>query len=102
MKFKGKIAVQIEGDGPLNLAVINADQDLELRGTARVEGETKGLSFKQLVGKGYLMISVTPDDGERYQGIVALDKGSLSGCLEDYFKESEQLATRIILHANNN
>ena len=101
LKFKGKIAVQIEGDGPLNLAVINANQDLELRGTARVEGETKGLSFKQLVGKGYLMISVTPDNGERYQGVVALDKDSLSGCLEDYFKESEQLATRIILHASN-
>ena len=101
LKFEGKIAVQLQGDGPLNLAVINANQDLELRGTARVEGETNGLSFKQLVGKGHLMITVTPDDGERYQGIVALDKDSLSGCLEDYFEQSEQLPTRIILHASN-
>jgi molecular chaperone Hsp33 len=101
LKFKGKIAVQLQGDGPLNLAVINANQDLELRGTARVEGNTKGLSFKQLVGTGQLMITVTPDNGERYQGIVALDKDSLSACLEEYFKQSEQLATRIILHASN-
>ena len=101
IKFKGKIAVELQGDGPLTLAVINANQDLELRGTAHVEGETKGLSFRELVGKGYLMISVTPDDGERYQGIVALDKDSLSGCLEDYFTQSEQLPTRIILHAKN-
>jgi len=101
LKFQGKITVQLQGDGPLNLAVINANQDLELRGTARVEGDTCGLSFKQLIGKGHLMITVTPDDGERYQGIVALDKDSLSGCLEDYFEQSEQLATRIILHADS-
>ncbi|WP_019614788.1 Hsp33 family molecular chaperone HslO [Psychromonas ossibalaenae] len=101
LKFEGKIAVQLQGDGPLNLAVINANQDLELRGTARVEGETTGLSFKQLVGKGHLMITITPDDGERYQGIVALEKDSLSECLEDYFEQSEQLATRIILHADS-
>ena len=49
LKFEGKITVQLQGDGPLSLAVINANQDLELRGTARVEGETKGLSFQQLV-----------------------------------------------------
>lgn len=101
LKFQGKIAVQLQGDGPLKLAVINADQDLELRGTARVEGDTSGLSFKQLIGKGHLMITVTPDDGERYQGIVELNKDSLSGCLEDYFIQSEQLATRIILRANS-
>ena len=101
LKFEGTIAIQLQGDGPLTLAVINANQDLQLRGTARVEGETQGLSFKQLVGKGQLIITVTPDNGERYQGIVALDKDSLSGCLEDYFKQSEQLATRIILHASN-
>jgi len=47
------------------------------------------------------MITLTPDDGERYQGIVALEKESLSECLEDYFEQSEQLPTRIILHANN-
>lgn len=102
LKFEGTIAVQLQGDGPLNLAVINANQDLQLRGTARVDGDTSGLSFKQLVGKGQLMITVTPDNGERYQGIVALSKDSLSACLEDYFAQSEQLATRIILHASNN
>ncbi len=101
LKFEGKIAVQLQGDGPLSLAVINANQDQELRGTARVEGETAGLSFKQLIGKGHLMITISPEDGERYQGIVALEKDSLAACLEDYFVQSEQLATRIILHAEN-
>lgn len=101
LKFQGKIAVQLQGDGPLSLAVINANQDQQLRGTARVQGETAGLPFSQLVGKGHLMITITPDEGERYQGIVALEKNSLSACLEDYFVQSEQLATRIILHASS-
>ncbi|HEY5716429.1 MAG TPA: Hsp33 family molecular chaperone HslO [Psychromonas sp.] len=100
LKFAGKITVQLQGDGPLSLAVINANQDQEMRGTARVEGDTAGLSFKELVGKGHLMITISPEEGERYQGIVALDKASLSECLEDYFIQSEQLATRIILHAS--
>ncbi|WP_372880814.1 Hsp33 family molecular chaperone HslO [Psychromonas sp.] len=101
LKFAGKITVQLQGDGPLSLAVINANQDQELRGTARVDGETAGLSFKDLIGKGHLMITISPEAGERYQGIVALDKASLSECLEDYFIQSEQLATRIILHASS-
>jgi len=101
LKFEGKIAVQLQGDGPLKMAVINADQNLQVRGTARVEGETTGLSFPQLVGKGHMMITITPDDGERYQGIVDLQKESLSACIENYFEQSEQLPTRVILHANS-
>ena len=101
LKFAGKITVQLQGDGPVSLAVINANQDQQVRGTARFEGDTAGLSFKQLIGKGHLMITVSPQEGEPYQGIVALEKSSLSACLEDYFIQSEQLATRIILHASS-
>jgi molecular chaperone Hsp33 len=101
LKFEGKIAVQLQGDGPLKMAVINADQNLQVRGTARVEGETTGLSFSELVGKGHMMITITPDDGERYQGIVDLDRDSLGACIENYFEQSEQLPTRVILHATN-
>ena len=101
LKFTGKITVQLQGDGPLSLLVINANQDQQVRGTARVTGDTLGLSFKQLVGKGHLMITISPQEGEPYQGIIGLEKDSLSACLEDYFIRSEQLATRIILHANS-
>lgn len=101
LKFEGKIAVQLQGDGPLNMAVINANQDLEVRGTARYQGDTTGLSFTELVGKGHMMITITPDDGERYQGIIALEKDNLASCLEDYFEQSEQLATKINLYADS-
>ena len=101
LKFEGKITVQIQGNGPLNMAVINANQDLQVRGTARWKGDTTGLSFLELIGKGNLMITITPENGERYQGIVALEKNSLAACLEDYFVQSEQLATKISLFADS-
>jgi molecular chaperone Hsp33 len=101
LKFEGKISVQLQGDGPVKMTVINADQDLQVRGTARVEGDTTGLCFAELVGKGHMMITITPDDGERYQGIVDLNQDSLSACLENYFDQSEQLPTRVILHADS-
>jgi len=100
IKFKGKIIVQIQGDGSLSLAVINCSQNLELRGMARVKGDTAGLSFNELIGNGQLMITITPEDGERYQGIVSLEGGSLAKCLENYFKQSEQLTTHISLFAS--
>jgi molecular chaperone Hsp33 len=100
LKFKGRISIQIQGDGPVKMAVINANQDLQVRGTARVEDETSGLSFKELVGKGYMIITITPEEGERYQGIVDLNRNSLSECIEGYFEQSEQLPTCVILHAD--
>lgn len=102
LKFKGKISVQLQGDGPVKMAVINANQDLQVRGTASIEGETTGLSFSELVGKGYMIITITPEEGERYQGIVDLSHNSLSECLENYFDQSEQLPTCVILHADIN
>jgi molecular chaperone Hsp33 len=46
---------------------------------------------------GILVITISPENGERYQGIVKLEKPTLAACVEDYFMQSEQLATRILL-----
>lgn len=96
LKFEGSITVQLQGDGPVRFAVINGDHQQQLRGVARYEGviaENAGLH--DLIGKGHMIITVTPNEGERYQGIVALDGDTLSACLENYFAQSEQLPTRI-------
>ncbi len=101
LKFKGDIAVQIQGDGPVSLAVINGNDQQQLRGIARWEGELSDeANLQTLFGKGYIVITLTPDDGERYQGVVALEKPTLSACLEDYFMQSEQLPTSLYLFAD--
>ncbi|ERK11654.1 MAG: Hsp33 family molecular chaperone HslO [Pantoea sp.] len=101
LKFEGDITVQLQGDGPLSLAVINGNNRQELRGVARVKEEiAPGSSLKQMVGNGYLVITISPEKGERYQGVVGLEADTLSGCLEDYFMRSEQLPTRLFIRTN--
>ncbi len=98
LKFEGHITVQLQGDGPVSLAVINGDHNQQLRGVARWQGQVPDSTrLADLVGKGYIAITITPDDGERYQGVVELHESSLTASLENYFAQSEQLATRIWL-----
>ncbi|MCJ8302034.1 Hsp33 family molecular chaperone HslO [Shewanella sp.] len=102
LKFDGDIGVQLQGDGAVSLAVINGNNLQQLRGVARWNGDLKqDADLQQLFGdKGHMVITLTPTDGERYQGVVALDKSSLAACLEEYFAQSEQLPTSINLFAN--
>lgn len=99
LKFEGDIAIQIQAEGPLSYAVINATHNQQLRGVARWDEELESLpsEFSELIKKGVLVITITPEQGERYQGMVALDKPTLAGCIEGYFEQSEQLATKVIL-----
>jgi molecular chaperone Hsp33 len=99
LKFEGDIAIQIQGEGPLSYAVINGTHNQQLRGVARWDEELETLpnTLSELVKKGVLVITITPKEGERYQGMVALDKPTLAACIEGYFEQSEQLATKVIL-----
>lgn len=98
LKFAGDITVQLQGDGPLQLAVINGNNQQQLRGVARVQGEiADDADLKAMVGNGYLVITISPEEGERYQGVVGLEGDTLAACTEDYFQRSEQLPTRLII-----
>lgn len=102
LKFAGDITVQLQGDGPMTLAVINGNNHQQMRGVARVQGEVpENANLKTLVGNGYLVITITPEEGERYQGVVDLEGDTLTACLEDYFMRSEQLPTRLFIRTND-
>ena len=78
--------------------MINGNNQQQLRGVARVQGEIpEGADLKTLVGNGYLVITISPQEGERYQGVVGLEGDTLAACLEDYFQRSEQLPTRLFI-----
>jgi molecular chaperone Hsp33 len=101
LKFEGDITVQLQGDGPLSMAVINGNHRQELRGVARVRSEIPDDStLHQMIGQGHLAITITPAKGERYQGIVALEGATFAECIEDYFLRSEQLPTRLFIRSN--
>ncbi|CNJ25095.1 Hsp33 family molecular chaperone HslO [Yersinia mollaretii] len=99
LKFDGDITVQLQStDGPLTLAVINGNNQQEMRGVARFKGEISDEStLKEMVGNGFLVITITPAKGERYQGVVALEGETIAACLESYFMQSEQLPTRLFI-----
>ncbi|TDF36438.1 Hsp33 family molecular chaperone HslO [Alteromonadaceae bacterium M269] len=97
LKFEGDISLQLQSQGPLKYAVINGTDEQKLRGVARWEEGTEFGDFLSMCKDGILVITISPEKGERYQGIVKLEKPSLAECVEDYFAQSEQLATRILL-----
>lgn len=102
LKFDGDITVQLQGDGPMSLAVINGNNRQQMRGVARVSGDVSAdADLKTLVGNGYLVITITPSEGERYQGVVGLEGETLAACLEDYFMRSEQLPTRLFIRTGD-
>lgn len=99
LKFEGDIALQLQSEGFIQYAVINGTHQQSMRGVARWDQaiEQVPTCFADLFEKGVLVITITPEEGERYQGMVALDKDSLGECIESYFTQSEQLPTRVIL-----
>src|SRR5476649_1458051 len=67
---------------------------------SRLQGEIKeGSSLKEMIGNGYMVITISPTAGERYQGVVGLEGENLAECLENYFMQSEQLPTRIFIRS---
>ena len=97
LKFEGDISVQIQGDGPLSYAVVNGDNNQVMRASAKYNEDINEGTLVDLIGSGFMVITIAPEGGERYQGVAALDKDTLAECIEQYFETSEQLRTRVWL-----
>jgi molecular chaperone Hsp33 len=110
LKFNGTIIMQIHGDGPVKLMVVECDAALKLRATAKLADGAQiaeGAMLQQLVnmhGQGRFAITLDPADkvpGQQpYQGMVALDGDSISTVIENYMMRSEQLDTKLWLAAD--
>ncbi len=102
LKYDGIFTLQAQGDGPVSLVVADVTSQGALRGYARFDEErlaaTTGSTVPDLLGGGYLAFTV--DQGlkiDRYQGIVALSGASLADCAKEYFTQSEQLDSEVLL-----
>jgi len=97
LKFEGEITVQLQGNGPVGYMSVNGDHNQNMRGIARLSQPTDAKDLQSLMGKGTMVITIRPEKGEAYQGVVALDKDNLADCLAHYFEVSEQIPTKIWL-----
>ena len=114
IKFDGSLVLQIFGDGPIKLAVVEVQPDLALRATATVVGQVESTAtLSQMVNvtnEGRCAITLDPNNkfpGQQpYQGVVPLfdDRKhkieKISEVLEHYMLQSEQLDTTLVLAAN--
>lgn len=98
LKIQGTLTLQVRGDGPVSMLVVQAGSDRTLRGLAHSRADVEAASMRTLFGAAQLVITIDPEQSrERYQGIVEIKGETLAAALESYFAESEQLATRLWL-----
>lgn len=102
LKFDGLMVLQARSSGAVPLLMVECSSDREVRGIARYHEAqlTPGATLSELMAEGVLAITIDPANGQRYQGIVALDGVTLAESLSNYFASSEQLPTRFWLAAD--
>ncbi len=102
IKFEGVLSLQMQGDGPVHLMLVQCTSGLGVRGLARYRDDASGaLRIGDMIGAGNLTVTLETDEGaQRYQGIVPIAGERLAESLQVYFENSEQLPTRLWLHAD--
>ncbi|GAA0811959.1 Hsp33 family molecular chaperone HslO [Colwellia sp. D2M02] len=101
LKFEGDITVQLQGNGPVGYMSVSGDNNQQMRGIAKLTQTTDGSTLHELIGKGTMVITIRPKQGEAYQGVVALEADNLADCLAHYFEVSEQIDTKVWLFSDS-
>ncbi len=102
IKFEGVLSLQLQGDGPVHLMLAQSTSGLGVRALARYrEPGAEAVAGSAMFGAGNLTVTLENDDlSQRYQGIVPISGDRLAESLQLYFENSEQLPTRLWLHAD--
>ena len=110
LKFEGSLIMQVQGDGPVRLAIVEVRNGLLVRATVKMnetEAVDDAMGLKALVnahGKGRCAIMLDPKDrrdGEPlYQGVVPLTGETMADALMGYMQQSEQIHTKLWLAAD--
>lgn len=99
----GQLTLQAQAEGGAVELLVADYKGGEMRGYIRHDPERLAEmpadpSLFALFGRGYLAITFDQEvTGERYQGIVPLEGGSLGEAAEAYFSQSEQLPSLVRL-----
>ena len=105
LKIDGTLTLQVQGRGILRMLVVEATSDFTCRATVRWDEQAviaDDAPLAELVGEGgVFVITLQPQDGEPWQGVVPLEGGSVAQILVNYMLRSEQLETHITLAASD-
>jgi len=99
LKTTPSVSLQLQGEGPLKLLLVQCTDGQRVRGMAAVKNYEAGAA---LLGEGKLVVNLdTGKPNGFFQGIVPLTSTKLEECLESYFAQSEQLDTRLVLRSDS-
>ncbi len=107
-KVDGRLSVQLRGRHHLRTLFAECTAAGTLRGIAQLAEDVPAPASRDLreLGDGAILAITIENPGignreaARYQGLVPLESDSLAGAFEDYFRQSEQLPTRLLLAAD--
>lgn len=103
IKVDGQLSLELKSAGALRMLFAECNENGRLRGLARWDEDSPFSEHLDLTGLPQAILAITLGDverGHRYQGLVELNATTLSGNLEVYFVQSEQLPTRLLLAAD--
>ena len=103
VKVNGRLSLQLRSGGALRTLFAECTAHGTVRGIAQLQpGLDAPADLRELGSDAVLAITIEnpgldPREPQRYQSLVALARASLAPALEDYFVQSEQLPTRLLL-----
>lgn len=103
LKFNGSLILQIQGNGPISLLVVECAHDMTMRATAKWDDALQAGTLAEMVGNGTCVITLLPSEGgqQRYQGVVPLEGERVADIISGYMMRSEQLETALWLAVND-
>jgi molecular chaperone Hsp33 len=105
LKFEGRFILQTQTDGPVRMLIVDFTTPDRVRACARFDAARVDAAIAEgqagagaLLGRGHLAMTIDRGpDMNRYQGLVALEGGTLEDAAHEYFLRSEQIPTRVRL-----
>lgn len=104
-KGRGKITLQVRGNGPVSLLVVECTSELRIRGMVHhAAGASVGsVGVRELLGDGRFALTLDSDASDQlYQSIVPLEGMTLSETFAGYLARSEQVEAHLLLMADAN
>lgn len=102
LKHDGKVTIQIQGAGPVNLLVVEATDQLQIKGVAKTNGEIpENASLNQLLGDGKILVTLENKVTDSiFQSYVPREADTVAKIFEEFLTQSDQLPSKLWLAAN--
>ena len=105
LKQPGRLTLQLRGEGPVQLLVMDCNEQLHMRGMARSNPVVLPAPVPELLGAhqgGQLLMSLDlPTARQPYQSYVPMVGDSMAAIFEHYLEQSEQQPSRLFAAADS-